>query len=343
MARDILYEHVIFHNSFSLIRSLAALSESGSDSLSFHSTKSLVLDFFAWHQCYNSVVKILKLCKNLRTLDLRYFSPRLYFNHNQMKLVINAIPSNLVALAYHGEFDESIMKTLNPFQKLEFLFLLPFLRSRSIGRDLSTFPHVRYITLPPDYAQRWSSYCPDARDISIIITWDVHLRSPTAFQNNNPTAQSKVEHLNIATKTWFSRYTKFGDVISASFMQGFQNLIILSYNPFVLCVSQSHPFETHPTLQSVRHYITIPEVNHEGKGVDKALQVGFKASWVRSWNWLHDGEDKFPRLKSIVGVYDCKEANEIEEDLLRYVDMLGGYDPKLSFACMLQCQEIRIH
>jgi hypothetical protein len=86
----------------------------------------------------------------------------------------------------------------------------------------------------------------------------VYLPWVQTIQNINVVDQSKVEYLSIGAKTWFPEHTRFRDIILQSLIQGFQNLIILSYNPFILNVSGSHPFETHPTLQSVRHYIEIP-------------------------------------------------------------------------------------
>ena len=341
MVRDTLYEHITFHSQESLTQCLAAIAKSGPETPVFHFTKSLVLCIFDWERWHVPVVKNLRLCKNLRTLVLGYYPLPVHFDSNGMQLVINAIPSNLVALAYIGEYTEDMTATLGSFQKLEFLSLLP---SRPMWRDYSTyrptFPHVRHITLSHDHSQGWDSHFPDARHLSIIISRDVLLPGGVSFQNTNATDQSKVEHLSIGTKTWFPRYLKFGDIIFAHFLQRFQNLVILSYNPFILNVSRSPPFESHPTLQSVRHYIEIPASNHDGQAVDRELQERFRVSWVQSWNWLHDGADKFPGLKSIVGVYKCEGANKIEADLLCYVKSLGGYDPKLTFACTLQCKEI---
>ena len=335
-ARDILYEHVIFKSYESLTRCLAALVNLGSDTSPFYSTQSLVLYLYDWKSWNIPIVKILKLCDNLRTLVLGIYSQCFRYSSDGMRLVINAIPSNLVALAYIGEYTESMMETLSSFQTLEYLSILP---SYPVCPDRSTcrpvFPHVRHITLSHDNSEGWGSYFPEARHLSIVISRAVHLPD-----NIDAVDQSKVEYLSIATKTWFPKYMRFNDIILASFMQGFQNLIILSYNPFTLNVSGSHPFETHPTLQSVRHYIEIPNVNHNNEDVDEELQTRFQASWMQSWNWLHCGADKFPNLKSIVGVYKCKGANDREENLLRFIKGLGGYDPKLTFACTLQCKEI---
>ena len=340
-AWGILYEHVIFKSHESLTRCLAALVKAGSDTSPFRSTKSLVLYVFDWKWWDIPVVNIIKLCDNLRTLVLGYYPQEFRFNSDRMRLVINAIPSNLVALAYIGDYDEHMMETMGTFQTLEYLSILP---SCPVWDDHSTcrqvFPHVRHITLSHDNSRGWGSYFPHASHLSIVISRAVHLPDGLTFQNINTVDQSKVEYISIGTKTWFPKYMKFNDIILASFIQGFQNLIILSYNPFILDVSGSHPFETHPTLQSVRHYIEIPKFNHGGEEVDKELQTRFKASWVQSWNWLHGGADKFPNLKSIVGVYKCEGANVIEKELLRYVKGLGGYDPKLTFACTLQCKEI---
>ena len=340
LVRDILYEHIIFHSQESLTRCLAAIAKLETGIL-FRFTKSLVLHVLDWERWHIPVAKILKLCENLRTLVLGYYPRPFHFDSNGMQLVINAIPSNLVALAYVGEYTENMTETLSSFQKLEFLSLLPscpMWYHRSTCRPI--FPHVRHITLSHDHSQGWGSYFPDARHLSIIISRDVFLPGGVPFQNINVTDRSKVEHLSIGAKTWFPRYLTFGDIIFTSFIQGFQNLAILSYNPFILNVSRSHPFETHPTLRSVRHYIEIPAVSHDGQVVSKKLQERFKVSWVQSWNWLHGGADKFPGLKSIVGVYKCEGADEIETDLLCYVKSLGGYDPKLTFACTLQCKEI---
>ncbi len=338
-ARDILYEHVIFKSHETLTRFLEALVKA--ETSPFHSTKSLVLYVFDWKWWNIPVVKILKLCDNLRTLVLGYYSQEFRFNSDGMRLVINAIPSNLVALAYIGEYTENMMDTLSTFQTLEYLSILP---SYAIWHDHSTgrpvFPHVRHITLSHDNSQGWGCYFPHARHLSVVISRAVDFPGGFTFQNIEAVDQSKVEYLSIGTKTWFPEYMGFKDIIFASFLQGFQNLIILSYNPFILDVAGSYPFETHSTLQSVRHYIEIPKVNHDGEDVDKELQTRFKASWMQSWNWLHCGVENFPKLKSIVGVYKCKGANEIEKKLLRYVEGLGGYDPKLTFTCTLQCKEI---
>jgi len=340
IAWDTLYEHVIFRSDDSLTRCLATLvkSESNTSPFPFHSTKSLVLYIFDWRQWGILIGPILKLCDNLRTLVLGYYSPEFYLSSDSMRLVTNALSSHLVALAYVAEYTEDIMETFSSIQKLEYLSNLPsytFWRDRITCRPV--FPYVRHITLPHDNSQGWDSYFPDAQHLSIIA----HRRpSGLNLQNINTVDQSKIEYLSIGTKCWFPEYMKFRDIILASLIQGFQNLIILSYNPFILNVSGSHPFETHPTLQSVRHYIEIPKVNYDGEEVNKELQTRFQASWMQSWNWLHCGADNFPNLKSIIGVYKCKGANEIEEDLLRYVKVLGGYDPKLTFACTLQCKEI---
>jgi hypothetical protein len=324
MAQEILYEHVIF----TVMRSLAAL---GSDTTPFHSTKSLVLFIFDWEEWSIPVTNILKLCENLHTLVLGYYLP---FDSDGMRLVINAIPSNLVAFAYIGEYEKDMTVTLSSFQRLEYLSLLsssPIWSGPPAFQPV--FPHVRHITLSHDYSPGWASYFPDARRLTIIISRDVPLPTGVTTQYISTTDQSKVEHLSIGIKASLPRYIEFGELISASFIQGFQNLILLSYNPFIINVSRSHPFEAHRTLQSVRHYLEIP-MAHTGK------EGRFKASWVQSWNWLHDGDEKFPSLKSIVGVYKCKGASEIEKDLLRYVQNLGGYDPKLTFVCSLQSKEI---
>ena len=340
-AWDILYEHVIFKSQESLTDSLAPLVGAGSDTSPFRSTKALVLYVYDWKRWNIPVVKILKLCDNLRTLVLGFYTQEYRFNSDQMRLVINAIPSNLVALAYIGDDTEHMMENLGTFHTLEYLSILP---SYPIWYNnptcVSVFPHVRHITLSLDNSQGWGSYFPHARHLSIVISRAVLPSGGLSFQNINTVDQSKVEYLSIGTKTWFPKYMKFMDIILASFIQGFQNLIIFSYNPFILDVSGSHPFETHPTLQSVRHYIEIPKVNHDGEEVNKELQTRFKASWMQSWNWLHGGTDKFPNLESIVGVYKCEGANAIEKELLRYVKGLGGYGPKLTFACTLQCKEI---
>jgi len=336
-AKAILYEHVIFKSHESLTRCLAAFDHSGSDPSRFCSTKSLVLYIYAWEWWNTPIVKILPLCGNLRTLVLGYYSQEFRYGAAGMRLVIDAIPSNLVAFAYIGEYTENMMESLSSFQKLEYLSILP---SYPIIHDRSTcrpvFPHVRHITLSHDNSQGWDSYFPHARNLSIIVSRGMSLTDGLRIDTVD---QSKVERLSIGTKTWFPKYKWFSDIIPASFIQGFQNLIILSYNPFILNVSGSHPFETHSTLQSVRHYIEIPKVNHDGEDVDESLRTRFKASWIQSWNWLHSGADKFPSLKSIVGVYKCKGADDIEKDLLLYIKGLGGYDPKLTFACTLQCKE----
>ena len=320
---------------------LAGLVEAGSGTSPFCSTKSLVLFIFDWKWWDIPVVKILQLCNNLRTLVLGYYSQEFRFNSNGMRHVISAIPSNLVAIAYIGEWTEHMMEALSTFQTLEYLSILP---SYPSWFDHSTcrpvFPHVRHITLSQDNSQGWGCYFPHARHLSIVVSRAERSPGGLTFQNINAVDQSKVEYINIGTKIWFPEYMRFEDIFPASFLQGFQNLIILSYNPFILNVSGSYPFETHPTLQSVRHYIEIPEVNHDGENVDKGLRTRFKASWMQSWNWLHCGADQFPNLKSIVGVYKCEGANEIEKELLGYVEGLGGYDPKLTFACTLQCKEI---
>ena len=324
-----------------MTRFLAALVEAGSDTSPFCSTKSLVLYVFNWKWWNIPVVKILKLCDNLRTLVLGYYSQERRFSSDEMRHVISAIPSNLVAISYIGEYTGHMIEPLGTFQTLEYLSILP---SHPIWFDDSTcrqvFPHIRHITLSYDNSQGWGCYFPHARHLSIVISRAV--LSPGGFTSRNINAvdQRKVEYISIGTKTWFPEYMRFKDIFLASFLQGFQNLIILSYNPFILNVSGSYPFETHPTLQSVRHYIETPEVVHEGDDVDKKLRTRLKASWMHSWNWLHCGADQFPNLKSIVGVYKCKGANEIEKELLRYVEGLGGYDPKLTFACTLQCKEI---
>ena len=341
MAKDILYEHVIFKSYEPLTHRLAALVNLGSDTSPFCSTKSLVLYVYDWEWWNIPVVKLLKLCDNLRTLVLGSYSIGSLSNSDGMRLVINAIPSNLVALAYIGDYTKNMMETLSSFQTLEYLSILP---SYPVCPDRSTcrpvFPHVRHIKLSHDNSEGWGSYFPHAHHLSIVISRAVNLLDGLTFQNIDAVDQSKVECLDIVTKTWFPKYMRFNDIILASSMQGFQNLIILSYNPFTLNVSGSHPFETHPTLQSVRHYIEIPKVNHDSEVVDEKLQTGFKASWMHSWNWLHCEADKFPNLKSIVGVYKCKGANDREENLLRFVKGLGGYDPKLTFVCTLQCKEI---
>jgi hypothetical protein len=339
VAREILYGHVIFNSQESLMRSLAALVTPGSDASPFHCTKSLVLYVFDWERWNIPVVKLLKLCGNLRTLVLGYYPRRLHFDRDRMSLVVNAIPSNLPALAYIGEHYKNLAEILSSFQKLEFFTLLP--SSHPVGwGDRSTsrpvFPHVRHITLSHNNLQGWNSHFPNARHLSVTISRDPLL----SFTNVGTIDQSKIEHIAIGTKTWFPGYLKFGNIIPPKFMQGFQNLIILSYNPFTLNVSRLPPFQTHRTLRSVRHYIDVPMINYDGKKVDKELVAVFKASWMESWNWLHGGEEEFPSLRSIVGVYKCQGANEIEQGLLDYVVGLGGYDPRLTSACTLQCKEI---
>jgi len=338
MAWDILYEHVIFTSQESLTQILAAIAESGSETSPFRSTKSLVLCTIDWEEWDIPVVKVITLCENLRALVLTRPFP---INGNRTRLVINAIPSTLVALAFIGWCTAKIVEMLSSFQKLEILSLLSSWHNGSTCRPI--FPHVRHITLSHDHWQGWGSHFPDAHHLSIIISQNRFLPSGATFQNFGTTDQKKVAHLSIGIETWFPKYMKFGDIICARFIRAFQNLVILSYNPFILDVSGSYPFETHPTLQSVRHYIEIPEISHSRENVDKELQARYKPSWVQSWNWLHDGEDKFPSLKSIVGVYKCEGASESEKDLLCYVKRLGGYDSKLTFVCTLQCNESRIY